>query len=145
MLLELIATLATGLFASAAIYINVVEHPARLECGTAAAVQQWRPSYARATVMQASLAIVGLLAALGAWALGRGVPVLVAGLLFGAVVPFTLLVIFPTNKQLLEPTLDDASPKAAALLIRWNRLHAVRSGAGLVALVILLLHLGRMV
>lgn len=106
----------------------------------AAAVQQWRPSYARATVMQAGLAIVGLLAALGAWALGRGVPVLVAGLLFGAVVPFPLLVIFPTNKQLLAPTLDDASPKAAALLVRWNRLHAVRSGA--VALVILLPHLG---
>lgn len=121
MLLELIATLCTGLFAGAAIYINLVEHPARLECGTAAAVKQWRPSYARATVMQASLAIVGLLAALGAWIQGRGAPVLVAGLLLGIVVPFTLVVIFPTNKQLLEPTLDDASPRAAALLARQVR------------------------
>lgn len=142
MLLELLATLCTGLFAGAAIYVNVVEHPARLQCGTAAAVRQWRPSYARATVMQASLAIVGLVAALGAWVQGRGAPVLVAGLLLGAVVPFTLVVIFPTNKQLVEPTLDEASPRAAALLARWNRLHAVRSGAALLALVILLLHLG---
>src|SRR2546430_514386 len=37
MLLELIATLCTGLFTGAAIYVNLVEHPARLEPGTAAA------------------------------------------------------------------------------------------------------------
>src|SRR6266853_770312 len=33
MVLELIATLCTGLFTGAAIYVNLVEHPARLEPG----------------------------------------------------------------------------------------------------------------
>ncbi len=89
MLLELIAAICTSLFAGAAIYINLVEHPARLETGTAAAVKQWRLSYRRATVMQASLAIAGFLSALGAWAQGRGIPVLVGGLLLESVVPFT--------------------------------------------------------
>src|SRR5713226_7042210 len=103
MLLQLIATLCTALFAGAAIYVNVVEHPARLETGTAAAVKEWRPSYRRATVMQASLAIAGLAAALGAWAQGRGTSVLIAGLLLGSVVPFTLIVMFPTNKRLSDP------------------------------------------
>src|SRR5439155_4133223 len=107
MLLELIATLCTSLFAGAAIYVNLLEHPARLETGISAAVKQWRPSYRRATVMQASLAIVGLLAALGAWAQGRGTPVLVGGLLLGSVVPFTLIVIFPTNRGLADPNLDE--------------------------------------
>ena len=79
MVLELIALLCAGLFAGAAVYVTLVEHPARLECGPAVALAEFRPSYRRAAAMQASLAAVGLLTAVGAWALGRGVPVLVAG------------------------------------------------------------------
>jgi hypothetical protein len=67
MLLELIATLCAGLFGGAAIYITLVEHPARLECGTALAISEFGPSYRRATVMQASLAALGLVASVGAW------------------------------------------------------------------------------
>jgi uncharacterized membrane protein len=133
MLAELIATLCAGLFAGAAIYITFVEHPARLECGTALAATQFGPSYRRATVMQASLAAVGLLAALAAWVRGAGVAVLIGGILLGLVIPFTLVVVLPTNKRLLDPALDRASPEAAALLARWGRLHAVRSVASVVA------------
>ena len=60
----------------------------------------------------------------------------------GLVVPFTLTVIFPTNAQLSDAGLDVGSTKATALLNKWNRLHAVRSAAALVAFVVLLLHLG---
>jgi len=31
---QLVATLAASLFTGAAIYVSLVEHPARLECGT---------------------------------------------------------------------------------------------------------------
>jgi len=139
---ELVATFCSALFAGAAIYINLVEHPARLECGTAAAVQEWRPSYRRATVMQASLAIVGLLGAVGAWIQGQGTAVLIAGMVLGSVVPFTLLIIFPTNKALEDPALDVGSERAARLLSKWNRLHALRSVAALIALILFLLNLG---
>ena len=127
MLFELIATLCAGLFAGAAIYITLVEHPARLECGTELAATEFGPSYRRATLMQASLAAVGLAAAVVAWIQGRGLLDLVGGLLLGMVIPFTLLVILPTNKRLLDPGLDRRSAEAAALLNRWGRLHAVRS------------------
>jgi hypothetical protein len=144
-ILELIATFCTAIFAGAAIYINLVEHPARIECGTVAAVREWRPSYRRATLMQASLALVAFLGSLGAWLLGRALPVLLAGICIGLVIPFTLIVIYPTNRQLEDPALDLGSLSTAALLSKWNRLHAVRSGASIIALVILLLHLGEFV
>jgi len=127
MILELVAMLCTGLFAGAAIYVSLVEHPARLACGPPLALAEFGPSYRRASVMQASLAVVGCLAAVAAWAQGSATAVLVAGLLLGAAVPFTLIVMLPTNKRLLDAGLDRASPEAGALLARWGRLHAVRS------------------
>jgi len=125
MLALFFATLCAGLFCGAAVYINLVEHPARIACGTDVAVRQFAPSYKRATVMQVSLAVAGLILGLaGAWRLRDPLAALGA-ILLASVAPFTLIVIFPTNKQLLDPALDVRS--AAALLRRWNKLHAVRS------------------
>ena len=142
MIFEVVATLCAGLFAGAAIYITFVEHPARLECGTELAATEFGPSYRRATLMQASLAAVGLLSALVAWLQGGEPAVLIGGLLLGAVIPFTLLVILPTNKRLLDPTLDRNSAEAAVLLVRWGRLHAVRSAMSGGAFLVLLWYLG---
>jgi hypothetical protein len=125
--LMLMATLCCGIFAGAAIYVNVVEHPARLEGGTALALAEWAPSYRRATLMQAPLAVVGGLAALGAWVLGAGRGWLLGGLLLASVVPFTLLALMPTNRALQAANATRDLPAAATLLARWNRLHAVRS------------------
>ena len=140
MVLEFVALLCAGLFAGAAIYVTFVEHPARLECGSELAVTEFRPSYRRGAVMQASLAAVGCLAALGTWMQGRGELVLVAGILLGAVIPFTLIVILPTNRRLHDPELDPRSAEAADLLGRWGALHAVRSFAGGAAFLLLALH-----
>jgi uncharacterized membrane protein len=140
-LFEFLATLCSGLFAGAAIYITLVEHPARLECGTEVAATEFGPSYRRAALMQASLAAIGLVAAVVAWIQGGGVVVLLGGLLLGLVIPFTLLVILPTNQRLLDPDLDRSSAEASMLLDRWGRLHAVRSGLSSVAFGVLLWHL----
>lgn len=91
--------------------------------------------------MQASLAAVGLAAAVVAWWEGRASTVLFGGLVLGGVIPFTLLVILPTNKGLLDPGLDRGSAEAAALLARWGRLHAVRSALGSLAFGVLVWHL----
>jgi len=131
------ATLATALFAGAAVYITFVEHPARMVCTTEIAVAQWRPSYKRATVMQAPLAVVGALVAVAGWFGGAGLVWLAAGIILGAVVPFTLVVMWPTNKGLEDAALDMASERARALLRKWGYLHAVRSGLGAVALLLM--------
>lgn len=88
---------------------------------------EFAPSYQRATILQVSLATGGLALGLtAAWRL-RDPWVAVGAALLGASIPFTLIIVFPTNKQLLDPTLDSRSPLATSLLRLWNRLHAIRS------------------
>src|SRR5688572_4480713 len=103
MAFSLLAVVCCGLFTGAAIYISLVEHPARLECGVPLALTEFRASYRRAALLQASLAVVGSLAAGAAWLSGAGTGWLLGGLLLVSVVPFTLLVILRTNKALLDP------------------------------------------
>jgi hypothetical protein len=61
---EFVAVLACGLFAGAALYVSLVEHPARMECGVETAITVFGPSYRRATVLQVTLAALGLLSSL---------------------------------------------------------------------------------
>ena len=133
MLLELIATLAAGLFAGAAIYIDLAEQPARKKIDIAAALTEWRPSYKRAAVVQPLLAAVGFLSALAAWLTGASLWWLVGGVLLVAVIPYTLIVVFPTNDKLLDPAIDKNPDLARRLLTRWGRLHTVRSIMSLAA------------
>ncbi|HEV3181914.1 MAG TPA: DUF1772 domain-containing protein [Steroidobacteraceae bacterium] len=131
--LKFIATLTAATFAGAALYVNLVEHPARMTLDTRAAVLEWAPAYARGTWMQAPLAVLSFLAGLGSWWRGGGVGWALAAVLIGAVVPFTFLVIMPTNRALHAPGLDLASTETRALLERWAKLHAVRTVLSLAA------------
>jgi len=130
--------LSCGLFAGAAVYITLVEHPARMECGTELAATEFRPSYRRAAVMQASLAAVGFVCSIAGWLAEHRWGWLLGGILLVAVIPFTLLAVRPTNTQLLDPSLDRGSEHARQLLLRWGRLHAVRSLLSMFSLVVLL-------
>ncbi len=140
--LEVLATLSAVLFAGAALYINVVEHPARMGLETRMAALQWAPSYKRATWLQAPLALVSLLGGAAAWFLGAQVGWLVGALLIGAVVPFTFIVIMPTNHKLLSPGRDLTSADTRELLEAWGKLHAVRTALSLVASIVYLCLLG---
>jgi anthrone oxygenase-like protein len=135
---EFVAVLACALFAGAALYVNFVEHPARMECGVELAATEFPPSYRRGTIMQATLAAVCLLSSIGVWFAGATFWWVVAGVLQVSVIPFTLIVILPTNKQLLNPALDRRSAQTGQLMARWGALHAVRSVLSTVALLLFL-------
>ena len=138
MLAGLIALIVAALFAGAALYINIAEHPARMGLPLAYALQQWRPSYARGFAMQAALAIVGGVAAGLQWYLSGTLLWLVGGALLLANWPFTMLVIMPVNHQLHAAEVE-SSGRAAALLRQWGRLHAVRTVLGFLSVGVLLL------
>jgi len=129
----LLATLATGLFAGAALYVTLVEQPARLECETKLAVTQWRPSYKRGALLQAPLAVIAALAGLWCWMGSAGTGWLVTGLAMAGIVLFTLVVIRPVNDRLADGRLDTGSAEALELLQRWGTLHAVRTVVALAA------------
>jgi hypothetical protein len=138
LILELIATLSAGVFCGAAFYINLVEHPARMSCGTALAVTEFAPSYRRATVMQVSLAAASFFSSLVAWLGNRDISWLIGGIFILLVIPFTVIAILPTNKKLLDSSLDKNSEHARKLLDGWGKLHAVRSVLSLVSFLVFL-------
>ena len=137
--IQFIATLAAALFTGAAIYINWAEHPARLECGTELAATVFGPSYKRASVMQVFLALTATLGSVVSWVVNGQLSWLIGAIVMFSVIPFTLIVIMPTNKKLLDPNLDRKALATKELLVRWGKLHAVRSVLGLLATLIFLL------
>ena len=138
MLAGQLALIVAALFAGAALFVNVAEHPARLKLDDRAALIEWKASYERAAVMQASLAIVGfLLGALSWWQTGRWLW-LIGALVLLANWPYTLLCILPTNRTLKAADPAVAGPQTRALIESWNRLHAGRTALGLAATLIFL-------
>jgi uncharacterized membrane protein len=136
MTFELIALLCTAFFASACVYVSFVEQPARLACSTDAAITEWRTSFKRAAMMQIGLVVIGALAAVAAVVAGQGPLVLLGGLLLVLMFPYTLIVIMPVNRLLLDTT-RPVDATTDALLRKWGRLHHGRTVGSLAALAIL--------
>lgn len=135
-----VARISTALFTGSAIYCNLVEHPARLECGTQTALAQWQPSYKKAARYQLVFAFTASAGAIGSYFLDKDVRWLAAGLLIAAVIPYTFAAIMPTNKKLLDPNVDKDSAETKSLLEKWGKLHAVRSLLSFAALCIINSH-----
>jgi hypothetical protein len=129
----LIALVVAAIFTGAALYVNVVEQPARLLLDDRALLAEWKPAYRRGTAMQAPLAMLGCLLGLIAWWQASHPGFLIGGIAMLAPWPWTLVAIMPTNKALLATAPDAAGPKSRALILRWGALHGVRTALGALA------------
>ncbi|MFN0218787.1 MAG: DUF1772 domain-containing protein [Hyphomicrobium sp.] len=131
----LFAITVAALFTGAAVYINVAEQPARLSLDDRSLLAEWKPSYARGFMMQASLAVIGFALGIlewivtGNWMWGLGAALLIANW------PYTLFIIMPVNKELDATPVNMAGPQTRQLIRTWGRRHAVRSLLGTVSLV----------
>lgn len=130
---QFIAVFSCLLFTGAAVYVTLVEHPARLECGTEVAAMIFPPSYNRAWKMQVALALIATLSAVAIW-YASGSPLWLAGALcIFFVVPYTFTVMMPTNHKLRRADLDPSAESTRRLFESWGRMHLARSLASLIA------------
>jgi len=124
------ALTVAALFTGAAIYINWAEQPARLTLDNASLLAEWKPSYERGFLMQASLAVIGFILGTLEWLMTGKVIWLAGGAALIANWPFTILAIMPVNRILEETPIENASEETRALIERWGMLHGVRSALG---------------
>ncbi|MGH6865144.1 MAG: DUF1772 domain-containing protein [Methyloceanibacter sp.] len=138
-----LALTVAALFTGAAFYINFAEQPARLGLDDRALLAEWKPAYQRGALMQASLAILGFVLGAIAWWQTGALAFLVGAVLILANWPWTLLAIKPVNDSLNATDLTQAGPATRDLLLKWNRLHAVRTLLGGLAVLAFLIALAR--
>ena len=129
-----LALIAAALFTGAAFYVNFAEQPARLKLDDRSLLAQWKPSYKRGYVMQSTLAMLGFVLGAAAWWVSGILAFILGAVLMLANWPWTLLVILPTNRILMATDMESAGTASRALLVKWNRLHAVRTGLGTAAI-----------
>jgi hypothetical protein len=133
MLIGRLALTIAALFTGAAFYVNFAEQPARLALNDRPLLAEWKPAYRRGFIMQATLALVGFVLGAVAWWQTGELAFMAGALLMLANWPWTLLAIMPTNNILMATDLAAADADTRALIVKWNRLHAVRTVLGALA------------
>jgi len=128
--LSIAALVFATLFAGAALYVTLVEHPARLGLADGPLLAQWQPSYKRALPLQSGLAVAGGVAGLIVGYLSPDWRWFAGSILLLANWPFTLFVIMPVNKRLMAMQEREAGAGSRGMLVRWGKLHNVRSALG---------------
>ncbi len=131
--LQFIALLSTTMYTGASAYASLVEHPARLACGTTLATQVFPHSYRRAIMLMFTLVLVATISSLGVWTYDDRTIWFVGSVAVFAIIPFTILAITPLLSELLEEGPDLEEARANLLLRRWGLLNNVRSLLGLTA------------
>ena len=139
--MKFLAAISSAIFAGGAFYISLVEHPARISLGVAAALQEFRPSYKRAAPLQVLMAVVCFLACGILWFSTHRAGWIMGGAIVVLVIPFTLVIIMPTNRILLDSSSPPDDKQASLLLKKWGHLHGVRTVLGLAGFVVILLQL----
>jgi len=127
-----------AIFSGAAIYVSLCEQPARLQLDDRALLTEWKPSYKHGAAMQAPLALIGAVLGFAAWWQAGDWRWLAGAIVIISAWPYTLLVIKPTNDELLAIDPANAGPRVRMLIEKWGRLHAGRTAIGVLTTILFL-------
>ena len=135
-----VALFCCALFAGAATYVSLVEHPAMEEGGTELADAYVLASHPRPAIFQSSFGVIGSLTGILAGAAGGAHWWVAAGILLGVTALLQMFAVLPLTRRLEGIDLR-VDPKGALLVLsRLTKLHAVLSLAGLVSLFMLIVN-----
>ncbi len=136
MLSGLLALTFSATFCGSALYLNLVEQPARLALDDRALLSEWRPSdQLRGFALLATLALLAAIFALAAYFESNDLRWLIGALIQIASWPYTFFAIVPvTNRILLLPGNDAAA--ARGLVKTWGLLEIGQTGIGVVAAIV---------
>ena len=118
-----------GAFTGAALYLNLVEQPARLALDDIAMLKEWRPSDRRGFALMAVLALLAGAFGLGEWLATHDVRWAAGALAALVTWPYVYFALAPMNDRIL--TLTAADDGAARAFIRaWGRLEIGQTALG---------------
>jgi Anthrone oxygenase len=140
-----LALATAAIFFGAAFYVSFAEQPARLRLNDVAALTQWTPAYRRGFAMQATLAVVSGLLGLAAWLVHGGIYFIWGAVAILANWPYTLFAVMPVNRRLEAMSPATATGDTRKYLVRWGRLHAIRTLLGALATAFYLVAVWRLI
>ena len=120
-----------SLFLGAALYINVVEQPARLALDARSMVREWVPSNRRAFVMLSLLAIISAILAYVDYARTGDVRWIIGGTVILGNLPYAYFVIVPVNIWLCAIPADAPRSPTRDLMRDWGLLEWGQTAIGL--------------
>lgn len=107
--------------AGVGLYVNAVEHPARLALDDAAMLNEWGPSDRRGVALMAALALLAFIAGLSAYFSTADVRFILGAIISASSWPYTVFVMSPVNNQIIALAPKDIGA-ARALLWQWGLL-----------------------
>ena len=132
MLLGPLALAFAAAFSGGALYINLVEQPARLALDDIGLLSEWRPSDRRGFAMLASLALIAAVLGLAAYFETQDVRWLIGAVVVICSWPYTFFAIVPMNNRILAVSASD--PGGARELVRtWGLLEYGHTAIGICA------------
>lgn len=127
-----IALALAAAFTGAALYVNLVEQPARLALDDAAMLKEWTPSDRRGVALMAGLALLSAALGLAAYFDSQDARWAIGALLIVLSWPYTFFAMAPVNNQILTLAPRDIGA-VRALVRQWGLLEYGQTALGLVS------------